>query len=103
MSLIPDYGTEPEADIEGVHFQMKAPSGANIRCTVHHDVFKERLTADSDTNRLTFFKEHSSKFFDVAIDKHKNRIPVSDDPIQIGYRDVHFRDLPERPRDHSAS
>jgi hypothetical protein len=96
MSLIPNYGAEPEADIEGVHFQMKAPSGANIQCSVHPDVFKERLTGDSDANRLAFFRKYSSKFFDAANEQYRNRHPPSDDPIKIGYRDVHFRDLPDQ-------
>jgi hypothetical protein len=95
MALIPAFGSEPKADGDGVHFEMKAPSGNIIRCSIHPDIFKERLASDTDVNRLTFFEKYKNKFFEAAIEMH-NRTPMSDDPVHIGFRDVHFRELPER-------
>lgn len=95
MVLIQDFDAQPEAEVEGVHFQMKAPSGETIRCSIDPDVFKERLTIDSDANRLGYFSTHSDKFFDIARNKYESG-SSSDAQIHIRFRDVHFRDLPER-------
>ena len=88
MALIPVYGSEPKADDEGIHFQMEAPSGKIVRCSVQPDVFKD-LAEDNDTNRLKFFSDHLSKFHDIASKIHENRDPKSDEAVNIRYRNLH--------------
>jgi hypothetical protein len=63
MVLIQDFDAQPEAEVEGVHFQIKASSGETIRCSIDPDVFKERLTIDSDANRSGYFSTHFGQVF----------------------------------------
>ena len=86
IPLVMAVALEPEADIDGVHFQ-KNPAGENIRCSFQPDVFKD-LAADNDENRLKFFSNHSKRRHDIASDMRKSRSRSSDELVHVRYRSL---------------
>lgn len=82
MALIPAFGSEPEVDADGLHFEMKAAAtGRSIRCSLDPDVFAD--LNNEAAAKLKFFSDHFPQIQRVAMDLYAHRDPRSDEPIKI--------------------